>query len=110
LVFAVNKPVSWLGYSLDGEETVTITGNTTLSGLSSGLHNITVYARDEFENTGASETISFRVAEEPFPAVPVAAASAAIVGVVGVGLLVYFKKRKHQTKFTGSKETPIQSL
>jgi hypothetical protein len=57
------------------------------------LHNITVYARDEFENIGASETISFTVAE-PFPAAPVAVASVATVVLVGAGLLLYFRKRK----------------
>ncbi len=31
----------------------------------------------------------------PFPVAPVAAASVATVAVVGVGLLIYFKKRKH---------------
>jgi hypothetical protein len=93
LVFTVNKPVSWIGYSLDGQDNVTVTGNTTLSGISNGLHNVTVYARDELENTGASETISFSV-EAPFPLVPVAAASGASIAVVAVGLLVYFKKRK----------------
>ena len=35
---------------------------------------------------------------EPFPAVPVAIASAASIAVVSVALLVYFKKRKHQTR------------
>jgi N-acetylneuraminic acid mutarotase len=94
LVFTVNKPVVWLGYSLDGLDNVTITGNTTISGLSNGLHNVTVYAKDEFENTGVSETISFSV-EVPFPVIPVAVASAATIAVVGVVLLVYFKKRKH---------------
>jgi hypothetical protein len=93
LAFAVNKPASWIGYSIDGEDNVTVTGNATLTGLTSGLHNVTVYARDEFENTGASETIIFNI-QEPFPIAPVAAASIATVAVVGVGLLVYFKKRK----------------
>jgi hypothetical protein len=95
LSFTVNKPHVWLAYSLDGKDNVTITGNTTITGLTSGLHNITVYAKDEFENIGASETISFTMATEPFPSAPVAAASVATVAVVGVGLLVYFKKRKH---------------
>jgi parallel beta-helix repeat protein len=95
LIFTVNKPTVWLGYSLDGQENVTVTGNTTLTGLSAGLHNVNVYARDEFNNTGASEPISFTVAEEPFPVAPVAAASVATVAVVGAVLLVYFKKRKH---------------
>jgi hypothetical protein len=94
LTFTVNKPVAWLGYSLDGQETVTINGNSTIAGLPNGLHNVTVYARDSFENTGASEPISFSV-DVPFPLVPVATASVAAVAVVGVGLMVYFKKRKH---------------
>jgi N-acetylneuraminic acid mutarotase len=94
LVFTINKPVNWMSYSLDGQDNVTITGNITVSGLANGSHNITVYAKDEFENIGVSETITFSV-EVPFPDVPVAAASAAIAAVVIAGLLLYFKKRKH---------------
>jgi N-acetylneuraminic acid mutarotase len=93
LNFTVNEPVSSMRYELDGES-FEVSGNTTLTGLSYGSHNVTFYATDTSGNTGASETIIFSVAEEPFPAVPVAAASAAIVAVVGVGLLVYFKKRR----------------
>jgi hypothetical protein len=95
LNFTVNEVTTQISYSLDGQNNVTLTGNTTLTGLSNGLHNVTVYASDELENTGASETISFGVAEEPFPVAPVAAASVAAIAAVGVGLLVYFKKRKH---------------
>jgi len=95
LAFTVNKPAVWMGYSLDGQDNVTVTGNATLSGLTSGLHNITVYARDEFNNVGTSETIKFNISE-PFPNTTVVAASAATVAVVGMGLLIYFKKRKHQ--------------
>jgi N-acetylneuraminic acid mutarotase len=98
LAFAVNKPAVWMGYSLDGQDNVTITGNATLSGLSSGLHNVTVYAKDEFENTGASETIYFRIAK-PFPTMLVAVAVVAVI-VANAGLLVYFKKRKHETQET----------
>jgi hypothetical protein len=95
LTFTLDRPVVWMGYSLDGEETVTVTGNTTIAGLTSGLHNITVYAKDEFENTGASETVTFTVAEpEPFPTTLVAVASGASVAIIGIGLIVYFKKRK----------------
>jgi hypothetical protein len=94
LRFTVNKTIDWAGYSVDGKDNVTITGNATLSGLSNGVHNVTVYAKDEFGNTGASETVWFSVAE-PFPTILVAGVSGASVAVVGLGLLVYFKKRKH---------------
>lgn len=94
LVFTVDTPVNWTGYSLDGKENVTITGNTTLSGLSGGLHNMAVYANDTYGNTAASETTIFTV-DEPasFPTTEVAAATAAILGVAGG--LVYFMKRRH---------------
>jgi hypothetical protein len=92
LVFEVNNPVVWMGYSLDGQDNITVIGNVTLSGLSSGSHNITVYAEDEFENTGSSETVYF-TAEAPFPMIVVAAASVAVIAVVAAGLLVHFKKR-----------------
>jgi hypothetical protein len=97
LIFTVNKPVSWMGYSLDGRDNVTLTGNTTIAGLTSGLHNITVYAKDEFENTGASETIIFTVAEEPepFPTLLVASASGASIIGVAVCVFYYRKKRNH---------------
>jgi hypothetical protein len=99
LAFTVNKPAVWMGYSLDGRETVTVSGNSTIAGLPNGLHNVTVYARDEFENTGVSETISFNV-DAPFPVVPVAAASVAAIVAVGMGLLVYFKKRRREAEPT----------
>ena len=92
LVFTVNKPINWTGYSLDGQETVTITGNATLEGLANGSHNVTVYARDAFGNTGASETVSFTV-DVSFPATMVVAPVVA-VAVVGAGLAFYYKKHK----------------
>jgi hypothetical protein len=100
LIFTVNKPALWMGISLDGQETTAVTGNTTLQGLSFGLHNVTVYAKDEFGNTGASETVNFTVAKQPepepkpFPTTLVATASGASVAVIVIGLLIYFKKRR----------------
>lgn len=95
LTLTVNRLDVWMGYSLDGKENVTITGNTTIAGLTSGLHNITIYVKDSFENTGASETISFVIAEpEPFPPMLVAVAAVA-VAVGSVGVLVYFRKRNY---------------
>jgi len=93
LNFTVSEKASKISYALDCQRNVTINGNTTLTGLTYGSHNVTVYAWDIAGNVAASETITFTITE-PFPVVPVAAASVASVAVVGVGLLVYFKKRK----------------
>jgi hypothetical protein len=93
LNFTVNEPFSKVTYCLDGQENVTINENTTLIGLPNGDHNVTVYATDEFGNTGVSEIVYFSV-EVPFPTTLVIA-SVALVAVASVGLLVYFKKRNH---------------
>jgi hypothetical protein len=93
LVFTVNKPVNWTDYSLDSGETVIVGGNATLEGLANGLHNVTVYAKDEFGNVGASEAVSFTV-EVPFPGMMLVVAPVASVAVVGAVLAIYFKKRK----------------
>ena len=96
LAFSIDKPVNWISYSLDGQQNVTITGNTTLTNMTNGLHTLTVYANDTFGNVGASQTITFKIALTTFPTATVAAASGALaVVVVGAGLLVYFKKHRH---------------
>ena len=94
LNFSTNEPVSWLGYSLDGQENKTITGNTTLTGLPNGNHNVTVYATDENGNTGTSTFYFLTDAPELFPTVPVTVASVAVIAVALVGLLVYFRKKQ----------------
>lgn len=99
LNFTVNEAVSQITYSLDGEDNVTVAGNTTLTDLPYKGHNITVYAQDVVGNVGASETIYFNISQppsetEPFPTTLVIATIAA-VAVISVGLLVYFKKRNH---------------
>ena len=103
LTFTVNELTSWIGYSLDGQVDVTISGNTTLTGLSYGSHNLTVYAKDWYRNTGTSETIYFSIAQEsepqhsePFPTTWIVAAIVIVV-VVGAALLVYFGKIKKTT-------------
>jgi N-acetylneuraminic acid mutarotase len=97
LEFSVNKQAFRVWYKLDGENNTEITGNTTLTGLAVGVHNVTVYAADHVGNVGASETVTFTIAEpEPFPTVPVAAVSTASAAAVGAGLIAYFKKRRRQ--------------
>ena len=93
LNFTVNESAH-IAYNLDGEEITAITGNTTLTGLANGDHNLTLYATDEAGNTGASETIYFNVeVPERLTAALVIAASGASVAVVIASLFFYFKKR-----------------
>jgi hypothetical protein len=102
LNFEVNEPTSNITYCLDNASNVTISGNTTLTGLSVGAHNVTVYIRDVAGNIGSSQTIDFVVAHEtepeqkPFPTMVVVTASGASLVIVGIFLLVHFKKRKQQ--------------
>lgn len=98
MVFNSDKAVNWTSYSLDCQQNVTFSGNTNLTDISNGLHNITVYAQDTFGNIGSSNTIRFTVAKpepESFPIMTVAVASIVLVAVVvAAGLFVYHKKHK----------------
>ena len=61
LVFAVNERTSWIGYSLNNLENVTLAGNTTLPNLPNGSYRIIVYANDTSGNVGSSEEIYFTI-------------------------------------------------
>jgi len=107
LTFTVSESTSWIGYSLDGQANRTIAGNTTLTDLPNGEHNVTVYAQDNAGNMGASETIYFSIKTEPFPTTWIAVAIA-IIAIGGVAFLVYFKKIKKPTrKVRAPAQTPI---
>ncbi len=94
LSFTTDKPASWIGYSLDGKANVTIAGNTTLTALANGAHNLTIYANDTLGNMATSGTIYFNVEvpkQDPSSATLVGALAS--VAVMGIGLMVLFKKR-----------------
>jgi len=94
----VNEPVSQVTYSLDGQRNVTTAGNTTLTELSNGKHNVTVYATDEAGNTGTSEARYFSVdVPEPFSTASVAA-SVASVAIVVSAITSYFVKTRKKAK------------
>jgi hypothetical protein len=63
LTFTVNKTVSWMAYSLDGQTNVTIAGNTTLS-VPDGTHYVVVYVKDNVGNVVASDRVYFTVDSE----------------------------------------------
>lgn len=65
LSFTTNEGASWIGYSLDGQMNVTITGNTTLPNLLNGLHSLTVFARDTAGNIGSSDMVYFTIDTTP---------------------------------------------
>lgn len=93
LAFSINKPFNWAGYSLDGQQNVTLNGNSTILNRTYGSHSMTVYVNDTFGIIGAT-TVIFTMAK-PFPTAEVAAVSATIaIPLAVVCFLVYFKKRK----------------
>jgi hypothetical protein len=100
LDFSIDGTTSWIGYSVDNQTRVTIHGNSTLSNLEVGSHNITLFASDIFGNMGISNTTYFSIGEQvaapttrPFPASLFFVSSVGIVAVVS-GLLVYLKKHQ----------------
>jgi len=100
----VNEAYSKIAYSLNGQQNVTVTGNTTLPQLATGQYNVTYYVWDAAGNIGSSETITFNVVakNEPAQTPPTAIAEVATIGstalIVIAGLLFYFKKHKPNTK------------
>jgi len=60
LTFTINE-VSGITYSVDEQTNVTTTGNTNITGLSDGTHDILVHANDAAGNMVASDTVCFTV-------------------------------------------------
>jgi carbohydrate-binding DOMON domain-containing protein len=82
-----------------GQETVDVTCNATITGLTTGLHNKTIYVKDTFEITATSETISFRIAKEPEPFSTTGltvAAFALAIAVFSVAAYYHVRKRANE--------------
>lgn len=99
--FTLDEQTSNISYCLDGKNTIGIDGNTTLTGLSTGQHNLTVYAQDAAGNVGTSQTIKFAITNptptppepsEPSPTITVAVASAVVAAGSSIGVVAYLKK------------------
>jgi hypothetical protein len=102
LELIVDKSATWIGYSLDGQaclgitgnitltDFTTITGKTTLAGLAVGEHTLVVYATDASGQIGISEVVRFKVVSR-FP-IELVVGAAVTAAVIIVGVLVYFKK------------------
>ena len=93
LTFTVDKPASLMEYSLDGQGNVSVPGNTTLTGLLNGAHNLTVFAKYTEGSINSSEPINFTINQPAsFTTTETVAAITLIVGIAGG---IYFIKKKH---------------
>ena len=94
LNFVVDKPIKWASYSLDGAGNVTVFGNTTLSGMPAGVHNVTIFVMDVYGFEAASNTVIFTTTLEtaPFPFVPIVVA-VSILAIIAVSCIVFWKKK-----------------
>jgi N-acetylneuraminic acid mutarotase len=99
LTFSVNENVTYLSYSLDGQEKQAIAGNVTLAALANGSHTLTLYVTDEVGNSG-QKSVSFNIA--PFPMVLLVAVIA-IVTIVLAGGYLLVKRKKPSEKETDKK-------
>jgi parallel beta-helix repeat protein len=92
LSFTVDQPDAWMGYSLDGAQIVTLSGNQTLTDLANGQHTVMVYANDSFGNRGSAE-FEFTVSV-PLSPVLVGGVVAIVVAAVAVTGVIYYSWRK----------------
>jgi len=103
-----DEVTSWMGYSLDGQASVAVPENMTLSGLTDGTHSLVVYVKDAAGNVGTSETIFFSVAASNDSAFQLWILSA-IVAILAVGatILIYMisaRRNRPSEKLMGTSE------
>jgi N-acetylneuraminic acid mutarotase len=65
LDFTLNRGAQWIGYSLDGQANITVTGQTELSNLTQGPHSIIMFANDSAGNMGISNKVDFSIDSVP---------------------------------------------
>lgn len=88
LNFTVNQPTQKIQYTLDGMENQTIDQNATLTNLTIGVHNVTIYAWDQNGNIGISENQHFTV-ESKEPAESIASPSV-YSAVITISIIMTF--------------------
>jgi hypothetical protein len=93
LSFSLNENASWIAYNLDNQGNVTLQGNTTLTGISFGSHNIVVYANDTSGNIGKAGPIYFEVKPAEFLTFANLIIIVVIVAFV-ISLLLFRRHRK----------------
>jgi hypothetical protein len=83
-----NKTAAWTGYRIDGNQTITFKGNTTLPALADGWHTLKVYANDTAGHM-ATKLVYFNVA----PLWPYATFALSAV-FAATGLILVLRRRR----------------
>ena len=98
LNFYVNAVPPQILYSLDSQTNVTISGNTTLTGLTEGLHSINIYTPDEEGRWVNFDTATFIVTKTvPTPTsspTPLLLIGLLSIATLAISVLLFFKRRK----------------
>ncbi|MCW4033744.1 MAG: right-handed parallel beta-helix repeat-containing protein [Candidatus Bathyarchaeota archaeon] len=94
LTFSSNKTLTWTAYRLDTKNMKEFDVQKTLSGLSDGVHNITVYAKDTAGNMLSSKTVSFQIDANQNVPLYAAAVVVAVAACVLVGVFISLRKTK----------------
>jgi hypothetical protein len=94
----VNEAYSKIAYSLNGQQNVTVSGNSTIPHLPVGQYNVTFYVWDIAGNIGTSETTNFTVAEitqtaETADGSLLLLGAATLSTVIIIGIVLLFKRR-----------------
>jgi hypothetical protein len=63
LNFTLDSPTCWIGYSLDKQSNVTVVGNTTLTNLPAGSHDIQIFANDTVGNMANTNITYFTISQ-----------------------------------------------
>jgi hypothetical protein len=104
LTFTIDEPFSFAHCVIDRKfalnESMFLSGNTTLTGLSNGSHTVRLVVGTEKEIVTQTTYFSINIDDpstnNPDPTIPaVVAGSIGATAAVGFGLMAYFKKRKH---------------
>ena len=101
LTYTVSETDSVIGYSLDGQANIIISGSTTLSDLTEGSHKLTVFAKDT-EGNESFYTVYFTISEEAETLPITWIAAIVVVAVVGVALLYFLKIKKKPSPIKGT--------
>jgi hypothetical protein len=85
LDFTINQPTQRIQYSLDAMKNQTINENVTLTNLSIGLHNVTIYAWDQNGNIGISEHQYFKIQnKEPIESIALASEYSTVLSIFAI--------------------------